>query len=57
MKISDKTIDKIISAIISDIADRSGLGDEWDQIDSNIKNEIIKEWKEIIKYFIEKEKE
>jgi hypothetical protein len=56
MKISDKTIDKIISAIISDIADRSGLGDEWYEIDLNVQNEIKKEWKKIIKYFIEKEK-
>jgi len=29
--------------------DRGGLGDEWDNIDDDIQNEIIETWIEIVK--------
>lgn len=34
--------------ISEDIADRSGLGDEWDGIDDAIKTEILDQWATII---------
>jgi len=39
---------EIVNIIANDISDRSGIGDEWDNIDINIQEEIIDEWKEII---------
>ena len=32
--------EKIVDEIIEDISGRSGIGDEWDMIDSDIKEEI-----------------
>ena len=46
--ISEETIKNIINEIIEDIQDRSGLGDEWDNIDKNIQKEIKEKWFEII---------
>ena len=37
--------DAIISKIILDIRDRQGLGDEWDNIDVDVRKEIIAEWR------------
>ena len=37
--------DEIIDKIIADISGRKGLGDEWDQIDDDIKAEIRAEWR------------
>ena len=34
--------------IIDDLQGRSGLGNEWDQIDESIRQEILEEWKAII---------
>ena len=34
--------------IIEDLSDRCGLGDEWDQIDDDIKDEIKEKWKDIV---------
>lgn len=47
MKIDD-IINDIIDSIENDIEDRNGIGDEWDEIDTDIKEEIKQEWKEII---------
>jgi hypothetical protein len=33
-----------VDKIIADIEDRAGLGDEWDQIDDEIKDEIRERW-------------
>lgn len=35
--------------IASDIANRKGLGDEWDQIDDDIRTEILEEWSKRIR--------
>lgn len=41
--------DTVISKIIKDIRDRKGLGDEWDNIDVDVRNEIVAEWREFFK--------
>lgn len=38
----------IVSAIIDDLTDRSGLGDVWNEIDKDTKKEIVSSWKKII---------
>jgi len=38
----------VISSIIDDIQDRKGLGNEWEQIDSDTQDEIIKTWVNIL---------
>jgi len=38
----------IIDGVICDITMRSGLGDVWDTIDEETKNDIKKEWDKII---------
>lgn len=35
---------KIASRIIRDIEDRSGLGKKWEQIDDEVKEDIVNEW-------------
>ena len=40
---------KIVDAIINDILDRKGLGDEWTSLDTNIQNEIKARWEECIR--------
>lgn len=40
----------IINKIIEDIRDRQGIGDEWDQIDRKIQQEIKSSWIGIILY-------
>lgn len=56
MNYNEITID-IIDGIISDITMRSGLGDVWEEIDEETKNDIRKEWNKIIskelKYHLE----
>jgi hypothetical protein len=37
--------DTIIAAIIKDISGRKGIGDEWDNIDVDVRNEIVAEWR------------
>lgn len=37
----------IVKKIIFDLTDRRGLRQEWDQIDQDIKNEIIMKWEQI----------
>lgn len=39
---------KIVDAIIRDLSDRRGLGQEWDQIDDDIKAQIREEWIQIM---------
>ena len=38
----------VLEAIISDLTDRRGLENEWDQIDEDVKQEIKDTWLEII---------
>ena len=37
--------DTVISKIIEDIRGRKGIGDEWESIDVDIRNEIVAEWR------------
>lgn len=43
-EISEAQAKAIVKAIIADLSGRKGIGDEWDQIDSDIKREIKAEW-------------
>ncbi len=54
MELRDKKIlaDKIIKVIIDDISDRSGLQNEWDEIDEDIQKEIKDEWQRKIMLLI-----
>ena len=40
--------ESVVDAIIRDLSDRAGLGNEWDAIDSDIQDEIRDAWIEII---------
>lgn len=44
----DEMANMIVHAIIADIRDRRGLKQEWNQIDSDIKDEIYENWKQIV---------
>lgn len=44
----NKIAEEIVKEILSDISGRSGLGDTWDSIDTEIQGEIEAEWKNII---------
>jgi hypothetical protein len=37
-----------VDLIVSDISDRSGIGNEWEVIDEDIQEEIKKYWRTII---------
>jgi hypothetical protein len=39
---------RIVEAIIDDIRDRQGLGDEWEAIDGQTQNEIRDKWTAIV---------
>ncbi len=39
-----KLADRIIGVIIEDISGRSGLGNEWEEIDEETQKEIKEEW-------------
>jgi hypothetical protein len=43
----DKSLAKVFD-IITDLTDRSGLQNEWENIDGDIQDEIIEKWKNII---------
>ncbi len=44
----DHLAEKITANLICDLSGRAGIGDEWDGIDSEIKDEIIARWEKII---------
>ena len=46
---------KIVKELVLDISDRRGIGDEFDQIDADIKREIRLTWEEKILTILEKE--
>jgi hypothetical protein len=37
-----------VEQIVHDLRDRSGLGNEWDEIDAGIQDEIRTEWQNLI---------
>lgn len=39
---------KVVALIVKDLSSRKGLGDEWDQLEPEIKNEIMECWKDIV---------
>lgn len=39
---------RIVELILEDLCDRSGLGDEWSNIDDSVQAEIRTEWASII---------
>jgi hypothetical protein len=39
---------KIVAAIVDDIEGRSGIGDEWQNIDDETQAEIMTEWTELL---------
>lgn len=39
---------KIVKAIINDLTNRRGLRHEWDQIDDDIRREIVNTWTDIV---------
>jgi glycine/serine hydroxymethyltransferase len=43
----DESLAKVFD-IITDLTDRRGLRQEWEEIDGDIQDEIIEKWKEII---------
>jgi hypothetical protein len=45
----------IVKRILLDLSDRSGLGDQWDQIDADIKTEIHGVWEKLTRAEIDKE--
>lgn len=48
-KVETTKEEKIVFTILSDLRDRSGLGNEFDMIDDEIQNEIIQTWIDIAK--------
>ncbi len=46
--------ESIVNDIIYDLSGRCGLGNEWEQIDDDVTNEIKNKWKDIVeKYLVE----
>lgn len=45
---ADPKAKEIVAALLSDITDRSGLGDQFDGCDEAIKAEIIQAWVSIV---------
>lgn len=43
-----KAAEEIVNKIISDISDRSGFGNAWEDMDSDIQDEIKAKWLNII---------
>mgnify|MGYP001615475032 CR=1 FL=1 len=39
---------RCVDEIVANLVDRSGLGNEWDNISLSIKQEILQEWRDII---------
>jgi trans-2-enoyl-CoA reductase len=46
--VSEEQAKRIVDAIISDLTDRRGLRQEWEEIDSDIQNEIREAWTRIV---------
>lgn len=45
---------KIVHEIVADLSDRRGLRQEWEQIDSTIRREIVEVWTKIAIYHLKK---
>ena len=42
------TAEAIAFDIVTDLSGRKGLGNEWDEIDEDIQDEILKKWVNIV---------
>lgn len=40
--------ERIVDAIIEDLSDRRGLGQEWEQINSDVQAEIRQRWMDLV---------
>jgi hypothetical protein len=47
MAVSRTEAERIVDAIIRDLSDRSGIGDEWHQIDEDLQAEVRDTWIEL----------
>lgn len=47
---NEKVINKIVKELIGDLTNRQGFDNVWDDCDLGIQNEIIDEWREIIRH-------
>lgn len=45
---NDQKASRIIDQLVEDIESRSGIGNEWEVIDEETRQEIALEWKDII---------
>lgn len=43
----------IVAAIVRDIQGRKGLGDEWDMIDPEIKDQIVERWRQLARQLLD----
>jgi hypothetical protein len=43
-----KTARAVVDKIVDDITDRSGLGNAWEGIDADVREEIRKTWTDIV---------
>lgn len=50
-KTENSTPEDAVHEIIDDLSDRRGLGQEWDQIDEDIQQEIMNKWMDIIEKY------
>ena len=48
MKSEKQRANAIVNLILGDLQDRCGLGNAWDEIDSEIKKEIADAWVDIV---------
>jgi hypothetical protein len=44
---------RIVDAIVRDLSDRRGLGDEWGNIDSDVRKEIKEVWAGLVRKHID----
>lgn len=49
-KLGVTTAEAIVFDIVSDLTDRRGLRQEWDNIDDDIQEEIIQKWVNIVEH-------
>jgi hypothetical protein len=45
---NQQTAKKIVEALITDLTDRKGLGNMWEEIDQDIQEEIMTKWVSLV---------
>jgi len=51
---NDQKASRIVDQIVEDIEGRAGIGNEWEEIDEETRQEIVLEWKDIVLGVLEK---